>query len=53
MVDGYTKRSLENRVAQHYEDLYAETFPSGGKKKAGQHQGFGANAPRLRAPYPG
>ena len=33
MIDGYTKSSLENRVAQHYEEHYAEIFPSGGTKR--------------------
>ncbi len=33
MVEGYTKSALENRVAKYYEDLYAETFPTGGAKR--------------------
>ena len=33
MVEGYTKSGLENRVAEYYEDLYAETFPTGGAKR--------------------
>ena len=33
MVNGYTKTTLENRVAEYYEGLYAETFPTGGAKR--------------------